>query len=104
MNLRQIYKHLVACDNCLQILGNGSDQSTLPSENPCTKCTCWNTEYCSDLLEFLPPKYYPESELPESKKLKPQHMSYDQLRKAMVKAHKKIVNSNWTKVEACKRS
>ena len=100
MDLASLASKLVACNDCLKELVEGTDPSKLCRANPCTKCACWNTALESDLLSLPPPAGYPQSEIPETGRLLPKPMSFEMLKGAVAKAYDKIVDSTWTRENA----
>lgn len=66
------------------------------SSSQCDECVNWNTSSDSGLLDFDPPNNYPQNLIPRlSRKLSPQQISYNLLKKAVEVAHNGVVFEGW---------
>lgn len=90
-NLFDVSALVPSCSDCLM----NRLESTLNATENCDKCANWDTNTQSGILDFDPPKKYPESEIPESKKLSPKALSYEKMTAALHKTHEKIKSGKW---------
>ena len=86
-----------ACKDCFhQLLQMNRTGGATPTFS-CDKCLNWETNIDSGLLDFSPPKNFPESEVPlPSGMLRPLKLTYDTMKVAVVKAHNQVVCGEWT--------
>ena len=94
-----------ACASCMQSKLGMTGLNTMTEEaiahtdgspTMCTRCTNWNTEADSGLLDFEPPENYPVELLPASKMLRPMKITYQKMRNAVELCHRKIVMTHWS--------
>lgn len=83
-----------ACETCIAALYSGELTDTCPN------CTNWNMDIDSSLLDMDPPKKYPASQLPATRKLRPKKMTYESLMAAAGVAHDSVVSGEWAPDEA----
>ncbi len=85
-NLTQVKNLIPSCETCLK----NRMCSTVNLTEACDLCANWDTNTQSGLLDFNPPPNFPESEVPNSGKLKPTELTYDLLKDALNKTFEKI--------------
>ena len=96
--IQEVASKIPACDTCLHYLIHPEDD--IIGRKSCTKCTSWQTDVQSGILDFHPPEGFPEEKLPKSKKLKPFKLTYDLLKTAVTETHEKVASGQWTEKEA----
>ena len=87
-----------SCRDCLLKMTCPGSSLVIDSDGSgqCHKCSNWDVNVDCGLLDFPPPKNYPESEvLQPSGLLRPLKLSYDVMKEAVVKTHNKIVADEW---------
>ena len=97
MDLNAFSEGVPSCINCLNRRLAGR---TGPTVTPCPYCVDWTFDRDTGLLDFPPPKHYPQDQVPASGKLRPLNLSHESMKCASRIAHTKVKANEWQEKNA----
>ncbi len=95
LDITQVWTVIPPCSECEILLHEESVSSHLI--DTCTRCVCWDTGRDSEMLQYNPPKNYPQDAFPPSGKLQPTKITYENLKSAALLCHQQFVTGSWSK-------